>query len=230
MNQIPEVVINSFRNYDTPTILNALEILDPKFRKEGFTTKQFVCGDKSLSPIVGYARTATISSLSEVDSKTKRDKGIDYYKYISTGLGPKISVIQDVDDRPGFGAFWGEINTSIHNGLGILGVVTNGAMRDLDELSPGFQVLAGKIGPSHAFVCIRETGIEVNIFGINVRHNDLIHADRHGAVVIPNELAEKLPKAIDLLLKREKIILDACKRKDFGFEVLKKAILDSSRI
>ena len=104
------------------------------------------------------------------------------------------------------------------------------AMRDLDELSPGFQVLAGKIGPSHAFVCVRETGIEVNIFGINVRHNDLIHADRHGAVVIPNELAEKLPKAIDLLLKREKIILDACKRKDFEFEVLKKAILDSSRI
>ena len=97
-------------------------------------------------------------------------------------------------------------------------------------LSPGFQVLAGKIGPSHAFVCVRETGIEVNIFGINVRHNDLIHADRHGAVVIPNELAEKLPKAIELLLKREKIILDACKRKDFGFEVLKKAILDSSRI
>jgi len=230
MYQIPEVVINSFRNFDTPTILNALEILDPNCRTEGFTTEQFVCADKSLPPIVGYVRTATISPSSEVDSKTKLDKGIDYYKYISTGVGPKISIIQDVDDSPGFGAFWGEVNTSIHNGLGILGVVTNGAVRDLDVLSPGFQVLAGKIGPSHAFVCVRETGIEVNIFGINVRHNDLIHADRHGAVVIPNELAEKLLKAIDFLLKREKIILDACKRKDFGFEVLKKAILDSSKI
>ena len=109
-------------------------------------------------------------------------------------------------------------------------MVTNGAMRDLDVLSPGFQVLAGKIGPSHAYVRIEETGLEVKIFGMNVLHNDLIHADRHGAVVIPKELAEELPSAIELMFRREKVILDACKREDFDFGVLKQAILKSSKI
>jgi regulator of RNase E activity RraA len=65
---------------------------------------------------------------------------------------------------------------------------------------------------------------------MNVQHNDLIHADRHGAVVIPKELTEELPKAIDLMIRKEKIILDACKRKDFDFEILKKAIQDSAQI
>jgi len=230
MDQIPEILLNTFRKYDTPTIINALDILDSKFRTKGFTTEQVVCADPSLPPIVGYARTATIRAASIVDPQKKRDRGIAYYEYVSSGPGPNISVIEDVDDSPGFGAFWGEVNTNIHNALGLLGVVTNGSVRDLDVLSPGFQVLAGKIGPSHAYVRIEETGKEVNIFGMNVRHNDLIHADRHGAVVIPKELAEGLPNAIKLMIRREKIILDACKSTDFDFEILKEAILKSSQI
>ena len=142
----------------------------------------------------------------------------------------RISVIQDIDESPGFGAFWGEVNSNIHNALGVIGVVTNGSFRDLDVLAARFQVLAGKIGPAHAYVRIEETGIPVNIFGMNVQHNDLIHADRHGSVVIPAELAEELPTAIDLMIRKEKIILDACKRQDFDFEILKKAIQESSLI
>tara|TARA_Y100000294_G_scaffold55411_1_gene52308 strand:- start:1772 stop:2467 length:696 start_codon:yes stop_codon:yes gene_type:complete len=230
MKQIPERLLNIFRRYDTPTILNSLELLDSTFRTSCFTTEQMICADTTLPPIVGYARTATLSSSSEVDPNTKRDRSFAYYEYVSSGTAPCISVIQDVDERPGFGAFWGEVNSNIHNALGVIGVVTNGSVRDLDALSAGFQVLAGKIGPAHAYVRIEETGIPVNIFGMNVQHNDLIHADRHGAVVIPKELTEELPKAIDLMIRKEKIILDACKRKDFDFEILKKAIQDSAQI
>jgi len=230
MKQIPERLLNIFRRYDTPTILNSLELLDSTFRTSCFTNEQMICADTTLPPIVGYARTATLSSSSEVDPNIKRDRSLSYYEYLSPGTTPCISVIQDVDERPGFGAFWGEVNSNIHNALGVIGVVTNGSVRDLDALSAGFQVLAGKIGPAHAYVRIEETGIPVNIFGMNVQHNDLIHADRHGAVVIPKELTEELPKAIDLMNRKEKIILDACKRKDFDFEILKKAIQDSAQI
>ena len=106
----------------------------------------------------------------------------------------------------------------------------NGAVRDLSSFPQVFQVLAGGIETSRAFVCVEEIAMDVNIFGMNVCHNDLIHADLHGSVVIPNKLVENLSKAIDVILKKEKILLDACKRKDFGFEVLKQAILDSSNI
>ena len=94
-------------------------------------------------------------------------------------------------------------------------------------LSEGFQVLAGKIGPAHAYV--RISGIPVDIFGMEV-NNDLLHADRHGAVVIPAELASKLPESIELMISREKIILDACKRDDFNYHILRQAILESNKL
>jgi regulator of RNase E activity RraA len=230
MKQISKSLLNTFRKYDTPTIVNSLELLDSKFRTSCFTTEQMICVDTTLPPIVGYARTATIRASTEVDQNTKRARSLAYYEYVSSGTAPFISVIQDVDESPGFGAFWGEVNSNIHNGLGVIGVVTNGSVRDLDVLSAGFQVIAGKIGPAHAYVRIEEIGIPVNIFGMNVQHNDLIHADQHGSVVIPAELAEELPTAIDLMIRKEKIILDACKRQDFDFEILKKAIQDSAQI
>ena len=121
MKKIPESLLNSFRKYDTPTILNSLELLDSKFRTSCFTTEQMICVDTTLPPIVGYARTATISASSEVDPNTKRDRSLAYYEYVSSGTAPCISVIQNVDENPGFGAFWGEVNSNIHNALGVIG-------------------------------------------------------------------------------------------------------------
>ena len=230
MNNISQKLFETLRKYDTPTIVNSLELLDSKFRTSGFTKEQLFCTDTSLPPIIGYARTATIRAYNKIDPQIKRERSLAYYEYVSSGTGPWISVIQDIDENPGFGAFWGEVNSNIHNALGVIGTITNGSVRDLDVLSEGFQVLAGKIGPAHAYVHIEETGISVDIFGMEVKHNDLLHAGRHGAVVIPAELLEKLPKAIDLMINRESVILDACKRKDFNYQVLKQAIMKSSEI
>ena len=230
MQKISQNLLETLRKYDTPTIVNSLELLDSKFRTSGFTTEQLICTDTLLPPIVGYARTATISASNEIDQQIKRERSLAYYQYVSSGTGPWVSVIQDIDPNPGFGAFWGEVNSNIHKALGGIGVLTNGSVRDLDVLSEGFQILAGKIGPAHAYVRIEETGIPVSIFGMELKHNDLLHADRHGAVVIPAELSEKLPKAIELMISREKVILDACKREDFNYHVLRKAIMVSAEI
>ena len=230
MNNISQKLFETLRKYDTPTIVNSLELLDSKFRTSGFTKEQLFCTDTSLPPIIGYARTATIKASNEIDPQIKRVRSLAYYEYVSSGTGPWISVIQDIDENPGFGAFWGEVNSNIHKALGVIGTITNGSVRDLDVLSEGFQVLAGKIGPAHAYVRIEETGIPVNIFGMEVKHNDLLHADRHGAVVIAAELLQKLPEAIELMISREKVILDACKREDFNYHVLRQAIMKSSEI
>ena len=230
MNNISQKLFETLRKYDTPTIVNSLELLDSKFRTSGFTKEQLFCTDTSLPPIIGYARTATIKTSNEIDPQIKLDRSLEYYEYVSSGTGPWISVIQDIDENPGFGAFWGEVNSNIHKALGVIGTITNGSVRDLDVLSEGFQVLAGKIGPAHAYVRVEETGVPVDIFGMEVNHNDLLHADRHGAVVIPSEFSEKLPEAIELMINRESIILDACKREDFNCQVLRQAIIKSSEI
>ena len=100
-------LLDTLRKYDTPTIVNSLEILDSRFRTSGFTTEQLVCVDTSLPPIVGYAKTATISASNEIDQQKKRERSLAYYQYVSSGTGPWVSVIQDIDPNPGFGAFWG---------------------------------------------------------------------------------------------------------------------------
>ena len=153
-----------------------------------------------------------------------------YYETISAPPNPSISVIQDLDPTPGFGAFWGEVNTAIHKGLGCLGVVTNGSFRDIDACAPSFQLLGGKVAPSHAWVHLVAIECEVNIFGMAVKPNDIIHADRHGAVVVPEECVKELPSAIDVLTRREAVILEVARSPGFNVEILKKAMADSAEI
>ena len=139
-------------------------------------------------------------------------------------------VIQDLDATPGYGAFWGEVQTNVHKALGCLGGITNGSIRDLDAMAESFQMLAGMVGPSHAWTHLEDFGGEVNVHGMTVASGDLIHADRHGAVVIPHEVARKVSEAAGLLVRREAVILDTCKRPDFTPELLKQAIGDAEDI
>lgn len=224
--------LNKLTEWDTPTICNGLEHLSSEYRVKSFTVEQMQCFDPSLPPIIGYARTAMIRSMTPPEGKPEdiREMRARYYETISAPPNPSISVIQDLDPTPGFGAFWGEVNTAIHKGLGCLGVVTNGSFRDIDACAPGFQLLGGKVAPSHAWVHLVAIECEVNIFGMAVKQNDIIHADRHGAVVVPEECVKELPSAIDVLTRREAVILEVARSPGFNVEILKKAMADSAEI
>ena len=231
-SSLTQADLDALKQYDTPTICNALEIVAPERRTIGFTTQEFSVLDPALPPIVGYARTATIRAAQPpgLPADEVRNRRAAYYEYVATGPMPSVVVIQDLDAEPGCGAFWGEVNTTVHQALGALGAVTNGSFRDIDASAPGFQLLGGKVGPSHAWVHAVDWGIQVNIFGMTVSHGDLIHADRHGAVVVPVAVAREIPAAADLLGRREKVILDACNAPDFSIEKLKAAMRDSAEI
>ncbi len=224
--------LDALRAFDTPTICNALEVVAPERRAAGFTTEPLVCADPALPPIVGYARTATIRAAEPPPAPADelRSQRAAYYEYVGEGPGPTVMVIEDIDARPGFGAWWGEVNTTVHKALGSLGCVTNGSIRDLDMLAPGFQLLAGEVGPSHAWVHVVEYGRPVNVHGMGVRHGDLIHADRHGAVVVPLIVVRDLPAAVDLVARREKVILAACAQPNFDIAALKRAMAESAAI
>ena len=77
----------------------------------------------------------------------------------------------------------------MHQALGCLGVVTNGAVRDLDMIADGFQFLSGTVVPSHAWVHLVSHGEPVDVSGMLTHTGDLVHADRHGAVIVPHEAA-----------------------------------------
>src|SRR6202048_4693457 len=218
--------LEALRPWDTPTICNALEIVAPARRAYGFTRRPLVAPFPELKPIVGFARTGLIRSREphprDRDSATRMRLGD--YEHIAEKPLPSISVLQDIDaPDAGFGAFWGEVQTHVHAGLGCVGVITDGSVRDLDAMAPNFLVLAGSIMPSHAFVHLVEFGGTVSVAGMVVSANDIIHADRHGAVVIPPDAVAKIPEAVDLLTRRERVIIEASKQPGFSIEQLRRA-------
>jgi regulator of RNase E activity RraA len=201
------------KSIDTPTVCNVIEMVAPERRGHGYTVKHLHCPFPDLPPIVGFARTATIRA----KAPTTRDAGymakrLDYLDYVASEPLPSIVVIEDIDgEDAGYGAFWGEVQSNIHKSLGCLGVVTNGCIRDIPMIAPGFQMLAGSIAPSHAFVHVEEFGVPVTVHGMEVQSGDLIHADRHGAVVVPADKLDLFKEAFDRLTKSEAKILEAAK-------------------
>ncbi len=231
-NPLTDEELAALRGFDTPTVCNALEIIVPQRRGYGFTVEPLLCAFPDLPPMVGYARTATARSMRPASRPAAELKAqrFAYFDYIAQGAVPGIMVIQCLDSNPAFGAYWGEIQTNIHKALGCLGSITAGAIRDLDACAPGFQLLATCVAPSHGWVHLEDFGGDVNVFGMTVASGDLIHADRHGAVVIPHDVAREVAQAADLLTRREAVILGACKSPDFTVEALKKAIGDAEEI
>ena len=206
--------IASLAEIDTPTICNLLEMVVPERRGYGFTVQHLHCLYPRMKPIVGFARTATMRAKDPAgwapdEARCRRDRYLDY---VAKGDVSKVCVVQDVDERPGYGALFGEVNSTVHKALGCLGLVTDGSVRDIDQLAPDFQVLAGLVAPSHAFVHVAQWACEVNINGMVVQDGDLIHADRHGAVVVPLTAVRGVLDSLDLMVRREAVILDVARR------------------
>ena len=213
------------KSIDTPTVCNLLEIVAPERRGFGYTVRHLHCAFPDLPPMVGFAKTVTMRAQDPVPlgQAGYMQKRLDYLDYVASAPQPSIAVIQDLDDIVGFGAFWGEVQSNVHQALGCLGTITNGSIRDIPMIPPGFQMLAGSISPSHAFVHVVDYGINVNIHGMAVKSDDLIHADRHGAVVVPLNTIDPMRKAADGLAAKEAKIIAAAKS-GAGVEAIKAAM------
>lgn len=211
---------------DTPTVCNAIEIAQGSRDFSGFTKKPMTASHPDAAAIVGRALTAKIRARTPPsESAAAADSArMEYYRYVSSGPRPSVVVMQDLDSPEPCGAFWGEVNATVHRAFGIAGVVTDGLVRDLGELPAGFPIIAGAAGVSHAFVRVVEFGTPVEIFGMAVRPGDLIHADRHGALTVPEDALPRLGDAVRTLLEREKIVLDPAREMDgYGFEAFRRS-------
>ncbi|MGC3939264.1 RraA family protein [Roseobacter sp. EG26] len=215
-----DALLELLRRVDTPTVCNAIEVAEGKRGFNAFTRGTMLCSAPEAPAIVGHARTARIQAVTPPQEPTEviKTRRMAYYKYMSEGPRPGVAVIQDMDVPGAIGAYWGEVNTNIHKAFGLSGAVTDGVMRDLGDMPGGFSVVAGSIGPSHGFVHVIDFDQPVDIFGMTVTPGALVHADRHGAVVIPEAVVPHLGEAIATLMRSEKIVFDAVKGKQITFE------------
>ncbi|OYW58579.1 MAG: acyl transferase [Rhodobacterales bacterium 12-65-15] len=215
-----EALLALLRSVDTPTVCNAIEVVQGKRGFAAFTRGTMISTEPGKT-IVGHAVTAQIAALAPPTEPpaTIRARRMAYYRAMHDAPKPSVAVIEDVDFPQCIGAFWGEVNTTIHKGFGMSGALTNGVVRDLGDLAPGFPVVAGSVGPSHGFVHVRSLGEPVTVFGLRVASGDLVHADRHGAVVIPPDVVPDLAAAIARMQANERLVLDPARRPDFDYEM-----------
>ena len=218
-------LLKLLQSVDTPTVCNAIEVAQGKRGFDAFTRGTMLCSAPDEPAIVGYARTAKIAAVNAPTEAPEviKARRMAYYRHMSEGPRPAVVVIEDMDFPHCIGAYWGEINTNVHKGFGMSGALTNGVMRDLGDLPDGFPVVAGSIGPSHGFVHVKEVGTTVTVFGMQVADGDLIHADRHGGVVIPSEVLDTLEVAIHKLLDTEKLVLDPARKDGFDLDAFETA-------
>lgn len=220
MNQIlPPDQLQVLRKFSTPTISNALERLGLPHSLDNQTDGSIRCMYPELGAMVGYAVTATIRSAAPC-ANPKYPSRKPYWDHILRYPSPRIAVIEDLDDPPA-GAYVGEVNSNIHRALGCIGIITDGCVRDLDEVAAlKFGLWARAIAVTHAHCHLEDFEIPVKVGGLKISPGDLIHADRHGALVIPKNLAAQVAAAAKAVENYEQPMIHLAKSPEFSTQKL----------
>lgn len=174
------------KRWNTPTIYNGWEqVTKQNAGTDAFNIEETRDFMPQMGPMVGYAVTVVIEPSNAAHRKSNPEAGAEYRRYMAGIPGPKIVIVQDLDKPGVIGSFWGEVNSNIHRALGCVGTITDGAIRDVDEMTnAGFKALARRLCVGHAHVHPVRWNCEVEVFGRTVLPGDLIHADKHGFMVI----------------------------------------------
>jgi 4-hydroxy-4-methyl-2-oxoglutarate aldolase len=210
---IDDELLARLARYDTPTLSNAIETFDVRNRDEGFTSHEIRCLFPDLPPVVGFAATVTVRSH---EPPLNPLEPVHLWNHVRSVRGPRILVAQDLDDPEGVGAMWGEVQATIFKALGCLAIATDGVVRDLPEVrAMDLQLFALGTTASHAYAHFESAGQGVSIGGLAVRPGDLLHADRHGILLIPAEIADRVPEAADKIIATEQKLIKWVRSKDF---------------
>jgi 4-hydroxy-4-methyl-2-oxoglutarate aldolase len=180
------------QEFSTPTLSNAIEVFKVRPHNSGYMNSSVRCLQPMLRPMVGHAVTGRIRS-AEPATPAQASLVYDFWDWLVGIPEPRVVVLQDLDDPPGTGSFWGEMMATSHLTLGCVGTVTNGGVRDLPEVRAlGFQYFAAHVLVSHAYVHMVDFGRQVVVGGTIVEPGQLLHADEHGVLLIPHQIAPYL--------------------------------------
>ncbi|OLE00211.1 MAG: hypothetical protein AUG80_02950 [Candidatus Rokubacteria bacterium 13_1_20CM_4_68_9] len=214
-------MIDALRKISSPSIANAIETFNVRPRNQGFISSEIRCLFPELGPLVGHAVTAVIRAEPQ-PLEGHRSSTFGWWDYVLSIPAPRAIVVHDLDEPRGQGAQWGEVQANIHKALGAVGTITDGSVRDLDEVRAlGFQFAAAHVSVSHAYVHMVDFGLPVKLGGLWVKPGDLIHCDQHGAVTIPPDLVPKVADAVRRVEADERKIIEVCQSREFSADKLK---------
>lgn len=213
--------IEALKKITSPSVANAIETFKVRPREQGNLSSDIRAVFPDMGPMVGYAVPCVIRA-EQGPIEGHRASTYGWWDYVLTIPAPRVIVVHDLDDPRGQGAQWGEVQANIHRALGCVGVVTDGSVRDLDEVRAlGFQFCAAHVSVSHANVHMVDFGIPIKVGGVLIKPGDLIHGDQHGVCTIPHDIAGKIPEAIAKVEADEREIISVCQSPGFSGDKLK---------
>ena len=185
------------QRWNTPTIYNGWEqITRHDVARSAFNHEELRDFMPQMGPMVGYAVTVVVEPSNPTHKRPGSPAGAEYRRYVAAQPGPKVVVVQDLDKPTVVGSFWGEVNAGVHRALGCVGTITDGAIRDLDEMTAaGFKAVARRLCVGHAHAAPVRWGCPVEVFGQTVQPGQMIHADKHGFLAVPPEDEAELLEA-----------------------------------
>jgi len=215
--------IEALKKITSPSVANAIETFKVRPREQGNVSSAIRALFPEMGPMVGYAVPCVIrAEAGPIEGHRASTYG--WWDFVLSIPAPRVIVVHDLDDPRGQGAQWGEVQANIHRALGCLGVVTDGTVRDLPEAEAvGFHFFSGHVSVSHAYVHMVDFGAPVKVGGLWIRPGDLLHGDQHGVVVVPPEIAAKIPEAAAKIEARERKMIAVCQKPGVTVEDLKAA-------
>lgn len=211
MEKLTREQLQELQEFDSPTICNAIETFNIRPYTSGIMKPGMICRFPISKPMVGYAATAKISAM-HPPTKLNADMLFNFYESVREMQDPTIAVVQDIDPEP-IGSFWGEVQATGFMSLGAVGTITDGGVRDLAEAEKlGFCYFSTTVLVSHGYIHVENYNCPVDVCGLNVNPGDLLHADCHGVVCIPLEIAPKLAEACRKVAAAELAMLEPCRQ------------------
>lgn len=218
--------IEYLRTVDTPTLCNAIELLNVRPRREGFTPLQLRCLFPELGRMTGYAVTACVETVTDSEPRDNR-RFVELYRLVENSPKPAVLVLQEIGAFPDYAAHAGEVMCTIFKRVGAAGLVSDCAVRDLPEVRAlGFHYFARGSVASHANFRIARVGVPVQVMGVVVRPGDLLHGDENGLALIPGERRDELPEMVSRIRRREGELLTFVRGPEFDLSGLEKRIVE----
>ncbi|HEV2178573.1 MAG TPA: RraA family protein [Terriglobia bacterium] len=220
--------VESLRRLDSCQVADAIETLDVRLRNEGFMDASVHCMFPNLPSMTGYAVTGSIRTSEPPMTGSDYPDRADWWNYLLTIPAPRVVVLEDLDRKPGLGSCAGEVHAHIFKALGCVGLVTNGAVRDLQAAeSVGFNFFAGNVAVSRVYFHMLGFGIPVEVGNLKVHPGDLLHGDRHGVISIPAAIAKGVPEAAARVSALERRVLEVADSLHPSLQELRDAVQQS---
>jgi 4-hydroxy-4-methyl-2-oxoglutarate aldolase len=214
---VPAELLEQLKLFSTCSIANAIECLDAQLRNVGFGNSTIHCRFPHFPPVVGYTMTLRLHGANPPMEGGFYVDRTDWWDELTESPAPHIVVIEDADRHVGTAAFVGETHAAILQAMGCVAVVTNGAVRDLEQVERlGFQLFSGNVSVSHAYAHVAKVDSQVVVAGLKIASGDLLHGDRHGIVKVPIHGVNEILKIAASLRRREQEILCYCKSPKFS--------------